>query len=361
MPEAFVVRPRSDSIPPVDVPTPAGRVADAVPPVTATSPVSGRRGSRPRPPRAVPDHPAVASLAPHLSDPEVTDVFVNGVDGLFVDRGRGAERIAGWRADEQAVRDLAVALVGLGGRHLDDLTPLVDVRWEQGARVHAVLPPVARGGAAISIRLPSAERLSLDDLGRRGMVDAAGADRLTALVSGRVNTLVTGATGAGKTTLLAALLALVPATERIITIEDVAELRIDHPHHVSLEARQANLEGAGAVGLARLVREALRMRPDRLVVGECRGDEVRELLTALNTGHDGGAGTLHASGIADVPARLEALGALAGMSDRAVARQASSAIGAIVHVERGRDGRRRVADVARLTVRDGRLGVEDLA
>jgi len=327
-------------------------------PVSIPAPI--RRGSRPSRRRAVPDHPAVESLVPHLSDPEVTDVFVNGADGLFVDRGRGAERIAGWRADEQTVRELAVALVGSGGRHLDDLTPLVDVRWEQGARVHAVLPPVARGGAAISIRLPSAERLSLDDLGRRGMVDAAGADRLAALVSGRVNILVTGATGAGKTTLLAALLGLVPAEERIITIEDVAELRIDHPHHVSLETRQANLEGAGAVGLARLVREALRMRPDRLVVGECRGEEVRELLTALNTGHDGGAGTLHASGVSDVPARLEALGALAGMSDRAVARQAASAIGAIVHVERRRDGGRRVAGFARLTVSDGRLGVEEL-
>lgn len=358
MPEAFVVRPRSDLAPMEPVTSPGDRRGAATMPVPV--PAAIRRDPAPGGRRAVPDHPAVAPLVPHLSDPEVTDVFVNGSDGLFVDRGRGAERIAGWTADEQAVRDLAVALVGLGGRHLDDLTPLVDVRWEQGARVHAVLPPVARGGAAISIRLPSAERPSLDDLGRRGMVDAAGADRLAALVSGRVNILVTGATGAGKTTLLAALLGLVPAGERIITIEDVAELRIDHPHHVSLEARQANLEGAGAVGLARLVREALRMRPDRLVVGECRGEEVRELLTALNTGHDGGAGTLHASGVADVPARLEALGALAGMSERAVARQAVSAIGAIVHVERQRGGGRRVAGFARLTADDGRLGVEEL-
>ncbi|WP_425837498.1 TadA family conjugal transfer-associated ATPase [Microbacterium sp. PA5] len=353
MPEAFVVRPRGDVAVPPGPRSPGELV------VTEPSPASRRRGSSTRR-RAVPDHPAVASLLPHLSDPDVTDVFVNGSGGLFVDRGRGAERVAGWQADAQAVRELAVALVGIGGRHLDDLTPLVDVRWEQGARVHAVLPPVARGGAAISIRLPAAERLSLDDLGRRGMVDAAGAERLAGLVSGRANILVTGATGAGKTTLLAALLGLVPAGERIITIEDVAELRIEHPHHVSLEARQANLEGAGAVGLARLVREALRMRPDRLVVGECRGEEVRELLTALNTGHDGGAGTLHASGIADVPARLEALGALAGMSDRAVARQAVSAIGAIVHVERGRDGRRRVAGLGRLIADDGRLGVEEL-
>ncbi len=163
-----------------------------------------------------------------------------------------------------------------------------------------------------------------------------------------------------KTTLLAGLLALVPQTERIVTIEDVAELRIDHPHHVRLEARQANLEGAGAVGLPRLVREALRMRPDRLVVGECRGEEVRELLTALNTGHDGGAGTVHASGLADVPARRGALGSLAGMDDHAVARQVASAIGAIVHLERSRDGVRRVAGIARPVVGGGRLSIEEL-
>lgn len=163
-----------------------------------------------------------------------------------------------------------------------------------------------------------------------------------------------------KTTLLAALLALVPHRERIITIEDVAELAIGHPHHVRLEARQANLEGAGAVTLSRLVREALRMRPDRLIVGECRGEEVRDLLTALNTGHNGGAGTVHASGINDVPARLEALGALAGLDDYAVARQVVSAIGAIVHVARGADGVRRVEGMARPVLEGGRLAVKAL-
>ncbi len=345
MSEPFVVRPRTGNRGALGEPWSPG--PDAAP----------TRGSR----RALPDHPAVAPLAEFLGDPEVTDVFVNGADGLFVDRGHGAEHVPTWSADAQAVRDLAVALIGLGGRHLDDLTPLVDVRWEQGARVHAVLPPVACAGASISIRLPSAERPTLDDLGRRGMFGAAAAQRLAALVARRTNILVTGAAGAGKTTLLASLLALVPPTERIVTIEDVAELRIDHPHHVRLETRQANLEGVGAVGLERLVREALRMRPDRLVVGECRGEEVRELLTALNTGHDGGAGTLHASGIAEVPARLEALGALAAMDDHAVARQVVSAIGAIVHVERGGDGVRRVAGFARPVLNDGRLGVEELS
>lgn len=311
-------------------------------------------------PRRLPDHPALAPLRALLADPAVTDVFVNGTEGLFVDRGRGPERVPDWSASVDETRALAVALIGIGGRHLDDGAPLVDVRWEHGARVHAVLPPVACTGAVISIRLPSTDLPDLDDLGRRGMFDAATAARLESLVGARANLLVTGATGAGKTTLLAALLGRVPASERIVSIEDVAELRIAHPHHVGLEARQANLEGAGEVSLARLVREALRMRPDRLVVGECRGREVRELLTALNTGHAGGAGTVHAGGLRDLSARLEALGALAGLDPAATARQVVSAIGVVVHVQRGRDGIRRVAGFARPVLDGDRLGVEAL-
>ncbi|WP_405372386.1 MULTISPECIES: TadA family conjugal transfer-associated ATPase [unclassified Microbacterium] len=311
--------------------------------------------------RPVPAHPVVEPLRAYLADPAVTDVFVNGSSGLFVDRGRGPEPVAGWDADDVAVRDLAVGLIALGGRHLDDATPCVDVRWEQGVRVHAVLSPISCEGATISIRLPGVGMPDLDELGRRGAFDAALGSRLERLIEERTNILVTGATGAGKTTLLAALLGRVPAEERIVTIEDVAELRIAHPHHVRLEARQANLEGVGAVSLARLLREALRMRPDRLIVGECRGEEVRELLTALNTGHDGGAGTMHASGLADVPARLEALGALAGMGDRALARQVASAIGAVVHVARGSDGIRRVTGIARPVADGDRLGIEVLS
>lgn len=311
--------------------------------------------------RPLPDHPALDPLRDVLSDPDVTDVFVNGVDGLFVDRGAGIQPVAGWHAGADELRALAVALIGIGGRHLDDGAPLVDVRWEHGARVHAVLPPVACSGAAISIRLPQVDVPDLDALGRGGMFDAVTGARLESLVAQRANLLVTGATGAGKTTLLAALLGRVPAAERIVTIEDVAELRIAHPHHVRLEARQPNLEGAGAVPLARLVREALRMRPDRLVVGECRGEEVRELLTALNTGHDGGAGTVHCGSIRDLPARIEALGALAGMDDHATARQVVSAIGVVVHVGRGADGIRRVVGFARPVLASGRLAVEAIS
>lgn len=308
-----------------------------------------------------PRHPALAPFASFLDDPDVTDVFVNGSAGLFVDRGRGPVRQAAWRASESQVRDLAVALIGAGGRHIDDATPCVDVRLAGGLRVHAVLPPVAAEGTALSIRVPRAGIADLASLETLGMFGGELRAWLEAAVARRENLLVTGAAGSGKTTLLAALLAVAPAQERIVTIEDVAELRIDHLHHVRLECRQPNLEGAGGIGLPALVREALRMRPDRLVVGECRGEEVRELLSALNTGHDGGAGTLHANGLHDVPARLEALGALAGLDDGALARQVASAIGCIVHVERRQDGTRHVAALGRPAIdRGGRLTIEEV-
>lgn len=303
--------------------------------------------------------PVLAPFARYLDDPEVTDLFVNGATGLFVDRGQGPRRAPEWRAAEPEVRDLAVALIGAGGRHLDDAAPAVDVRLDHGIRVHAVLPPVSHSGTTISLRIPRASAPQLDELARGGLTDSRGAERLRRLVADRVNLLVTGATGSGKTTLLAALLSLAGDAERIVTIEDVAELRLRHPHHVALEARQANLEGAGGIDLARLVREALRMRPDRLVVGECRGAEVRELLGALNTGHRGGAGTLHAGGLGDVAARLEALGALAGLDGVALARQVVSAIGCIVHLERGPDGIRRIGGVGRPVLVGDRLRIED--
>lgn len=303
----------------------------------------------------------LAPFAAYLDDPAVTDLFVNGAAGLFVDRGAGIVPAREWRATEEEVRELAVALIGAGGRHIDDAAPCVDVRLDGGIRVHAVLPPIAPEGSVISIRVPRLEIATLDDLRRTGMFGDGTRRRLGEAISARVNLLVSGAAGAGKTTLLAALLAEAPDEERIVTIEDVAELRIAHPHHVRLEARQPNIEGTGGIGLARLVREALRMRPDRLVVGECRGDEVRELLSALNTGHDGGAGTVHANGLHDVPARLEALGALAGLDDRALARQAASAIGLVLHVERDAGGARRIAAAGRPVVgADGRLMIEEV-
>ena len=305
-----------------------------------------RPGSAPlpsvaEPPRRGGDHLAdFGQLHSLVADPSVTDVFVNGGDGAWADRGGGLHRESSIRFSEIELRELAVRLMSLGGRHIDEATPCVDARLADGIRVHAVLPPISPGGTLLSIRLPRVEYATLDTVGAGGFFATIARDDVEVLVRRRENLLITGAGGSGKTTFLSALLASAPADERIIAIEDVAELRVRHPHFLALEARQANLEGAGALGLERLVREALRMRPDRLVLGECRGAELRELLAALNTGHDGGAGTLHANSLEDVPARLEALGALAGMSPVAVARQTVSAIGTVLHLERGPGGRR---------------------
>jgi len=300
---------------------------------------------------------AFGPLAGLVADERVTDVFVNGGHGTWVDRGRGARPEPRVHLSEAAARDLAVRLVALGGRHVDEASPCVDVRLGRGVRVHAVLPPVSTSGTLLSVRLPRARSLDLAALADGGLFDDVGRegrDRVEGLVARRANLLVTGAGGAGKTTLLGALLGEADEGDRIVTVEDVAELVVRRPHVVSLEARQPNLEGAGGVDLTRLVREALRMRPDRLVVGECRGPEVRDLLAALNTGHDGGAGTLHANGPADVPARLEAVGAVAGLGPAAVARQVVSAIDAVLHVERTPEGRR-LAHLGRLRLDGDRL------
>ncbi|HEX7835692.1 MAG TPA: TadA family conjugal transfer-associated ATPase, partial [Pseudolysinimonas sp.] len=287
-------------------------------------------------------------------------VCVNPDGGVWADRGSGAERVRGVVLPAGEARELAVRLIASGDRHVDEATPCMDVRLGEGIRVHVVLPPVSPGGAVISIRLPRARPFTIDELDAEGFFGEVGADRIRALVADRANLLITGAGGSGKTTLLSALLAAAPDHERIVVVEDVAELRIVHPHVVALEARQANLDGAGAIGLDRLVRESLRMRPDRLVVGECRGAELRELLGALNTGHDGGAGTVHANSLGDVPSRLEALGSLAGMAVDAVARQAVSAFDAVLHVERDPAGRRRLAALGGFALdRHGRLVIRE--
>jgi len=286
-------------------------------------------------------------LQPVVDIPGVTDVLVNGGERgpgggqrVWFDRGAGLEPVEVQIADEHELRALAVRLAAAAGRRLDEGLPWVDARLPGGVRMHATVPPVTPSGTHLSLRLLGAARLDLAGLTAAGSVPPAWVPVLTALVLRQAAFLVTGGTGAGKTTLLSALLGLVPAGERIALVEDVGELRPAHPHVIRLEARHANVEGRGAVTLDDLVRQALRMRPDRIVVGECRGPEVRELLSALNTGHAGGCGTLHANAAAEVPARLEALGSLAGLDRTAVHSQASAALDAVVHVQRGRDGRR---------------------
>ena len=290
-------------------------------------------------------------LEPLLRLEGVTDVLVNGPDQVYVDRGRGLEVTAVRFSDDDAVRRLAQRLASSAGRRLDDAAPHVDVRLTDGTRLHAVLAPVARPGTLVSLRVPRGRVFSLAELVDAGTTSPAGADLLRALVSSRAAFLVSGGTGSGKTTLLSSLLSLVDPGERVVLVEDAAELRPDHPHVVGLESRTANLEGAGAIDLRTLVRQALRMRPDRLVVGEVRGGEVVDLLAALNTGHEGGCGTLHANSAADVPARVEALALAAGLDRAAVHSQLGSGVAAVVHLHRGRDGLRRLAEIA-VPVRD---------
>ncbi|SFP17777.1 pilus assembly protein CpaF [Geodermatophilus dictyosporus] len=292
-------------------------------------------------------------LEPLLREPGVTDVLVNGPDEVWVDRGAGLERAALRFPDEDAVRRLAVRLAAGAGRRLDDAAPWVDAGLPDGTRLHAVLPPVSGAGTCLSLRVLRRCSLDLADLTDRGTLPRGSAELLRAVLGARLAFLVTGGTGSGKTTLLSALLGEVPGAERIVLCEDAAELTPAHPHVVRLLTRPPNVEGAGQVSLRDLVRQALRMRPDRLVVGEVRGAEVTDLLAALNTGHDGGCGTLHANRPGEVPARLEALGVAAGLDRRAVHSQAAAALAVVVHLRRTPAGRR-VEEVG-VVRRDGDL------
>lgn len=296
-------------------------------------------------------------LEPLLRRPGTTDVLVNGAGQVWLDQGQGLELSEVTFPDESAVRRLAQRLAAGVGRRLDDATPFVDLRLADGTRFHAVLAPVARPGTLLSLRVPPTRAFTLADLERVGSLSAEGVRVLRALVGTRVSFLVTGGTGTGKTTLLSTLLSEVDPAERIVLVEDAGELRPEHPHVVALEARPPNVEGAGEVSLRDLVRQALRMRPDRLVVGEVRGPEVTDLLAALNTGHEGGCGTVHANGVTDLPARLEALAATAGMGREATHAQVGAALGAVVHLVRDPDGLRRVGAVGVPVVR-GRGTVE---
>lgn len=275
-----------------------------------------------------------------LRTPGVTDVLVNGPEQVWVDRGSGLELTGVRFPDDDAVRRLAVRLAGTVGRRLDDASPWVDAGLADGTRLHAVLPPVSGSGTCLSLRILRRTSHSLADLATLGTLPGASEELLRAVVAGRSAFLVTGGTGSGKTTLLSALLGAADPADRIVLCEDAPELNPEHPHVVRLVTRPPNVEGVGSVTLRDLVRQALRMRPDRLVVGEVRGAEVTDLLAALNTGHDGGCGTLHANRPAEVPARLEALGVAAGLDRAAVHSQAAAALAVVVHLRRTPAGRR---------------------
>ena len=301
------------------------------------------------------DSMGIGILQPLLNLDGVTDILVNGSDHVYVDRGMGLELTPIQFPDDEAVRQLGVRLAASVGRRLDDGSPYVDARLLGGIRFHAVLGGIAHPGTCLSLRIPTNRFVSMQEWEKSGGVDPQASQILRRLIETKRSFLISGGTGSGKTTLLGAMLSLVPQAERIVIVEDSQELAPHHPHVVSLESRPANSEGAGLVTMTDLVRQGLRMRPDRLVVGEVRGGEIRDLLQALNTGHEGGCGTIHANSVADLPARLEALGALGGLSPEATQAQVAAAIKVLVHVNR-RGPSREVSEIGVVT-RDGSGGV----
>lgn len=295
------------------------------------------------------DSTGVGLLEQVLAQEGVTDVVVNGLSGVWFDRGRGLERAEVGFASDGEVRRLATRLAVACGRRLDDAQPFADGRLarEDGSsvRIHALLSPPAEVGTCLSLRVLRQATTTLDQLVARGTLPGEIAGLLKAVVRARKAFLVVGGTGSGKTTMLAALLAEVGHGERIICIEDTAELHPPHPHVLNLVSRSRNIEGSGEVTMADLLRQALRMRPDRIVVGEIRGAEVVDLLAALNTGHDGGSGTIHANSLAEVPARMEALAVLGGLGRVALHSQLAAAVDVVVAMRRQADGRRIVHQV----------------
>ena len=314
-------------------------------------PSSARASSDPR------VRAALGPLATVADDLSVTDVFVTCDGRVFADHGSGALQVAGLRLGGSESVELARRLIEEGGRHLDEASPVVDVRLTEGIRVHAALPPVAVGGASVSIRFSRQAMVGIDDLNLAWT--PTDRDRILSAIDSRQTLLISGSTGSGKTTLLGALLSRASPRDRLVVLEDVSEIIIDHPHVIQLECRQPNLEGAGEVTLSRLVRESLRMRPTRLVVGECRGAEFRDLLSAFTSGHKGGATTIHAHSLAELPARLEALGVLADLTPDQVGRQIASAFDLVIHLDHDSHAERAVT-LGRCHVgKDGRIAVSE--
>ncbi len=295
-------------------------------------------------------------LEPLLRDPTVTEIMTNGPDNIWVERQGKTERVEAGFVDEAHIRRILERIVSRIGRRIDESSPAVDARLPDGSRVHAVIPPVAIDGTTITIRKFSEDKFTVDDLVRFGTLSAAAADFLQAAVAGRLSILVAGGTGSGKTTTLNMLSQFFPTHERIVTIEDLAELQLDHDHWIRLESRPPNIEGKGEITLSALVKESLRMRPDRVVVGEIRdGLAAMDMLQAMNTGHEGSMGTVHANSPRDCFARIDGMVAIAGMKidQKAVFTQIASALDLIVYQTRMRDGSRAVTHVSEITGMEG--------
>ena len=284
-------------------------------------------------------------LDPLLRNPLITDVLVNAPDSVWIDDGSGLARSDIRFTGEDEVRRLAQRLAASAGRRLDEASPFVDARLANGARLHAVIPPLSSAGTAISLRIPRSAGFTLQELCDSGSATTVMADLLAAMIGARMSFVISGGTGAGKTTVLGALLSRLGDRERLVLVEDSSELNPDCGHVVRMQARTANVEGAGVITMRDLVRQSLRMRPDRICVGEVRGAEVVELLTALNTGHEGGCGTVHANSADDVPARLEALALMAGLDRPAVHSLMCAGLDCIVHVERMAGGQRLIRGI----------------
>lgn len=312
--------------------------------------------------RIVRDTIGLGPLEDLLADPSVEEVMVNGPDEVYVERAGRIEAVDVRFADEEELRNAIERILAPLGRRIDELSPMVDARLADGSRVNVVIPPLAVDGPALSIRRFGASRPGARELVERGSLSASQCELLERAVADRRSILVSGGTGAGKTTLLNALSGFIDAGERIVTIEDAAELRLQQRHVVRLESRPASVEGKGEVTVRDLLRNALRMRPDRIVIGEVRGPEALDLLTALNTGHEGALSTLHANSAADALSRLETLALMAGVGlpHEAIAEQAQRGVDLVVQVERRSDGSRGIAEIAEVVRAAGATAVRAL-